>query len=368
MSKKVGIVVIVIVLIIAGGIGYRYYQNSKNTNNAEETSILAVKTQVADKGSVTRMVSYCGTLKGSNEVYVYPKLAAKVVSMHGQEGDRVTKGQVIATLDSSDYATKFDSARLGEIQALNNYDTAKTNLARTRQLFEAGAASQQNMEQAESAMEMADTALKQTRIQIEDTRTLLSNCQVTSPISGTLGLIKATPGSMVSAQSPLAVVSDLSQMKLDLNVSESDIQYIKPGKQVKVKVQSIAGQEFSGAVDTVALVADPMSRRFPVKIVIENQQGLLKSGMFAEVELAIERKDNVLVIPKGAISESGARKIVYTVNDHSIACELEVNTGIENQEVVEIIKGVKAGDQVIVQGQTLLHDGDKVRVVTGGKI
>ncbi|MGE5544548.1 MAG: efflux RND transporter periplasmic adaptor subunit, partial [Bacillota bacterium] len=202
---------------------------------------------------------------------------------------------------------------------------------------------------------------------VQGARNLLSNCQITSPINGVVGLIQITEGNMASPQAPVAVVSSTGKMAVKINVAENEISFVKVDDPVKVKVSSIPDREFSGQVTSVAAVADPRSKAFPAEVTLDNPDNVLKSGMIAEVRVATEKKDGVLTIPRNAVVEKGARRVVFTVDEKSVVHETTIEVGLQNRDRVEVIRGLKAGDQVVIKGQTLLHDTDEVRVA-GGKV
>lgn len=353
-------VILILALFYGSGCG-------KEKVEKKVDSRLTVETVAVEKGSIQKEVSYLGNIKGVNEVMLHPKVAARVVAVHLKEGDRVAKGQTIISLDTTDYETQATVAEVNLAQAESAYENIRNNVERTRQLYEQGAVSAQQMEQAELGLVQARSALEQARAGMQSAQNLMSNCQITSPINGVVGLIQITEGNMASPQAPVAVVSSPGRLAVKVNVSEAEIRFVKRGSPVAVKVSSVPGQDFTGKVTSVAAVADPLSRSFPVEVTLDNPDNLLKSGMLAEVRLPTEKKDDILTIPRNAVVEKGARRVVFTVDKDSLVHETLVEIGLESRQRVEIKKGLKAGDKVVIKGQTLLHDTDEVRVA-GGKV
>lgn len=351
-------VILIMALLCLGGCG-------KEEAEKEADNRLTVETAAVTQESIRKEVTYSGTLKGADEVMLYPKVAARVVAIHLQEGDRVAKGQVIISLDTSDYDTQLAVAEATLTQAESAYENARANVERIRMLHREGAVSDQQLEQAELGLVQAGSALEQAQAGVQGARNLLSNCQITSPINGVVGLIQITEGNMASPQAPVAVVSSTGKLAVKLNVTEGDISFVKVNDPVKVRVRSISEQEFTGRVTSVAAVAHPQFKTFPVEVTLDNPDNLLKSGMTAEVQIGTQGKDGVLTIPRNAVVQKGARHVVFTVDEESIVHETTIEVGIQNRERVEVIKGLKVGDQVVVKGQTLLHDTDEVRVAGG---
>lgn len=364
MRGKTTSVVLVVILIMA-----LFYGSGcgKEKAQSEVDNRLTVKTVAVQEESIHKEVTYSGSIKGADEVTLYPKVAARVVAINLQEGDRVAKGQTIISLDTTDYQTGATVAEATLVQAEAAYENTRNNVERIRQLYQQGAVSAQQMEQAELGLVQANSALKQVRMGVQNAQNLLGNCQITSPINGVVGLIQITAGNMASPQAPVAVISSPGRMTVKVNVSESEIGFVSANSPVNVKISSVPGQVFIGKVSSVAAVADPRTKAFPVEVSLDNPDNLLKSGMLAEVQLSTEKKDGVLTLPRAAVVEKGARRVVFTVDENLVVHETAIEVGLESRERVEIIKGVALGDKVVIKGQTLLHDADEVRVA-GGKI
>ncbi|MGE5405029.1 MAG: efflux RND transporter periplasmic adaptor subunit [Candidatus Saccharibacteria bacterium] len=334
----------------------------KTEVEANKEQLTSVRVETVHRGDLERLVSYSATIKGSNEATIYPKVAAKVMEIRLHEGDRVSKGETIMVLDTTDYATKLTAAQAAVTQANSTYYNVKKNLDRTRELYDQGAASEQQLETVEMQFDQASAAVDQAQSARQDARNLLNNCTITSPIDGFIGLIEITEGNMATSQLPVAVVSNTNTVKVVANVGESDIGRIKVNTPVTVKVDSLGDKVIPGVIDKVAMIADPITRRFPVEIKIDNPENLLKSGMFAEVTIPIEKRFNVVKVPKVALLEKGSKVSIYVVKyiggdlkGKANAFEHPLKVGIEGKDYVEVLEGVEDGDDVIIKGQTFLH-------------
>ena len=339
---------------------------------------LSVSTVKAEKRNIAQAVKYPGTVRGVNEVYIMAKVPARVTAIYVKPGDRVSAGQTLLTLDSSDYESTIRNAeavvalaeagkKTHEIQLQN----ARLGYERTQKLFDAGAASQRDLEAAKSAVEMLETgsteaSLEQARAALLGAQTQLSHCTITSPISGVVGSVNLSLGDTASPTSPAATVSDTSRLEIETLVSESEVSYIKTGTEVNVLVKAAGEKPFKGKVDSVASVADPMKRNYTVKVVLDNPDNKIKSGMFAEVVISTVSKDDVLTVALAAVIPRSGRQIVYTVDNKNRAREIEVQTGLRDNNYVEIVSGLKGGEKVITKGNTLVNNGTLVRVVSGG--
>lgn len=353
-----GLVLLLMAALLMSGCG-------KKEEVIKETEI-SVNTAQAQERSIAKSTRYAGTVRGQNEVYLLPKAAARVTAIMVKPGDKVGQGQVIMTLDSSDYQAGAAQAQAGLKAAQIQLESARSNLERTQKLHDAGAASPQQLEAATSGYEAAQVGVEQGNAALAMASIQLNNCTLTSPISGVVGNINLSLGDTANPASPAAIISETSQLEIEVMVSESEISFIQTGSSVDVYIKAVSDKPFTGQVATVATVPDTVKRNYPVKITLDNPEGKIRSGMFAEVAVNTVSKNNVVCVPTNAVVPKGARTVVYVVDDKKRAREREVEVGIENNQYVEIAKGLKTGEKVITKGSTLVAEGTLVRVVTGG--
>ncbi|WP_054693773.1 efflux RND transporter periplasmic adaptor subunit [Syntrophomonas palmitatica] len=350
----------------------------KEEKTAEPT--FSVNTAIVKKMDIAQAMKYGGTLRGSNEVYIYPKIQAplRVTAILAQPGDRVKAGQTLITLDSSDYEAKLKQAQAGLASALAakkasdaNLEVLKSKYDSTKKLYEAGAISKIEMDSIQAQLDGAMAGSAQAQVDLyqamlEDAENQIAHCDITSPINGVVGSINVSLGDMVSAQSAAAAVSDTSVLETDVLVGENEVSYIKPGSEAAVNVRAASAKSFKGRVVTVASMPDPVKRNYRVRISLDNKDNIIKSGMFAELIVDAQTKKDVLGVPVEAVIPRDARHIVFVVDKNKRAREQEVLTGLKNDRYVEIVSGLQAGDEVITKGNTLVNEGTLLRVIPGG--
>jgi RND family efflux transporter MFP subunit len=341
-------------------------------------SALAVSVTGARMQDIAQNVSYPGIVHGKNEVNIMPKVSARVTAIYLQPGDQVKTGQTIMTLDSSDFNAAIRQAqaaveqaeagkRVNEVQL----EAARTNYERMQKLFESGAISSSALESAKSAYDSlnagtSDAAVASARAGLATAQEALDKCNITSPINGVLGAVNLNLGDVASPLIVAAIVTDSAALEIEVMVNENDVSYIKEGSQVDILINAAGTAKIQGKVQSVATVADPSKRNFAVKVALPNQDGKIRSGMFAELTIDTVSKQNVLCLPVNAVIPKGGSAMVYTVDKSQKARPLDVKTGIKNDSYIEITQGLKAGQQVITKGNTLVSDGTLVRVVAGG--
>lgn len=339
---------------------------------------LGVNVATAASREIAQSEQYAGIVRGKNEVAIMPKAAARVTSILVKPGDYVTQGQTLVTLDSSDYEAGVRQAEAGLAMAeagkrANDVqlENARANYERIKKLHEAGAMSDKDLDMARGSYEAltagtAEAGIAQAQAGLMQAQTQLNHCIITSPINGTVGSINVSLGDTPSMQSPVAVVSDTSQLEIEVMVSESDISYITSGSEVDVHIKAAGDDAFKGVVESISSVPDTVKRSYAVKVSLPNDEKKIKSGMFAEVSAATQKKSGVICVPRNAVVPKGARTVVYTIDKEKRAQEVEVTTGISNEKYIEITKGLKKGEKVITKGSTLVNEGTLVRVITGG--
>jgi len=272
-------------------------------------------------------------------------------------------------------------------QAKASFENAKENFERMKELLEKGAISQQQFEgvelqfnvakeQYESAktqltltqektapesIAAAKAQVKQTEAMLEAAKSALDNCLITSPIDGTVGGINAPIGQLASPGVPIATVGNLNSVEIEINVTEDRINGLEVGQEAEVTVDSVGDSVLKGKIISISPFKDPMTQVYPVKILLPNEDGLLKSGMFARVKLMVALHTNAVTIPEDAVVSYDGKSIVYTVKE-GLAKANEVITGPASMGKIVIKEGLNPDEEVIIEGQEIVNDKIKVRV------
>lgn len=368
---------VMIAVLLLGGM--LFSGCGKKEAKVADAPIRTVETAVAEKMTIAESANYTGTLQGKDEVNIMAKLPGKVTHVYVEVGDKVRAGQTLMQLDTTDVEAQVKQAEAALQAALAaqkanavQAENARINLERMEQLFAQGVISQQQLDQARAQYEgltagTAEAGVAQAEAALAAARNQLDNCTITSPISGVVGNLYISEGEMAGTQQPVAIVTNIQQMEIEVKVTGDDITYLREGDSAEVYIKAAADKPLKGKISSIGPVADQRSKTFPVKIALEQTEGaLLKSGMFARVKLTVRQKQGVIGVPVDAVLEKGARRVVFTVDENNRVHEIEVIPGIISDTHVEIIEGLNEGDQVVVKGQTFLHEGDEVQIMTGG--
>ena len=184
---------------------------------------------------------------------------------------------------------------------------------------------------------------------------------VESPLSGIIGRVYVDRGTNVTPHTAVAVVVDIDRVKVHLDVPEKYLPQISIGQQARVRVEAYPNEVFTGTVTRISPVVETETRTAPIEISIDNNGHRLKPGMFASIQLVLETRKNVPSVMKEAVIGREPSTYVFVVND-GVAHMRDVTLGIGENDRIEVLKGLKAGDLVAVMGQERLHDGAAVSV------
>lgn len=215
--------------------------------------------------------------------------------------------------------------------------------------------------------EMARTSIKQAEAALEQVNLQLKEIIITAPFDGIIAELNVSQGSRVGPQTNAALfVSEA--VEVSVSVPENQISQIAEGQSASLQVTAYPGQDFPGVVTSISPVADKNSRTFIVKVTPTKGTELLRSGMYANVSILTQEKDETLQVPRSAVTSVDNQPTVYVVNGDNVVEQQPVTTGLSDTDDIEILSGLKAGDAVVTIGQTNLVDGMKVEVINDPRI
>ncbi len=367
----------------------------------------------------------------AQQAAIFSKVSGYIRRIHADRGDLVHAGQLLVEIDDQELQAQVEQARAGLASGQAGLQMARSSLEgnkaslenqranlgkaravaandarqaeRMKTLFERGLvsatdwdnartaaeASRASVQSAEAQLLVSETQIatseSQVRLalaQVETYRatlrlaeTNLANTRLVAPFTGFVSQRNLDGGAAVSAQSSgtntsslgILTLQDISRVKVQVEIPERQIARIVPGLTVRLVVDPYKGEVFRGTVARVVQSLDPRSRTMGVEVDIPNPDARLKPGMFARVELVVDRRPGALVIPVEALRLSESRPSVMAVRAGA-AQPVPVELGVGDGGVVEVLGGLAESDQVILQGKDLVKPGQKVRAVpaTGG--
>ena len=350
LKKWAKIILVLVVVIIAIITGYKYYAQKQ-----EEAKKPVVNTAQVQYMSMKSIVSATGTIKPVESVEVSSKITARVKQVLVKENDTVTQGQTVALLDGKDYETQKEQAEF----TLQN---AKTIYDRTNYLYNIGAKSKEDLDNAQYDYDTAQSKL-------EEAESNLSETVIVSPMDGVVIGEPVTDGTMAvqgnSNPTVIMRIADLSRKQIFAKVDETDIGSVRVGQKATFTVDAYNGKTFTATVSKISQtdmdnswnISNSSSSSssssaaviyYSVTLDVDDPEGLLMPSMTARVEIETANKDSALAVPLSALKTDKNGTYVIVIKDDGTTENRYVETGIYGDEFVEIINGLSENEKVDV--------------------
>lgn len=340
------ILFLLVVLIIVAGCGRSEgkieAQQNQSQSKRVKVSVITIKpTPVKD----------VLVLPGETEAWQDVRLASEtdgvVEWIDPKEGDAVREGQLIAQIEVSALKAALD-------QAEASFDLADKLYQRRKLLFERKVIANEELDRSQNERTLTLTRLRRAKVEYE--RGFLH-----SPINGVVNYLHVDVGEFVERGKPVADIVNVDKIKININVPELDVRYLRPRQKTMVTVDAFPGRRLTGTIDFVAYKADPATKTFHVKVLIENPKREIRPGMIARVAFLRRVIPDALVVPLFALVDKGGERIVFVEKD-GVVYARTVSIGIIEGDRVQISEGLAVGDHVIVSGQTEVEEGMQVQV------
>lgn len=403
---------------------------------AAEEQIVPVQAEKVVEGTIEERASITGKLSPDETVDISPKVSGKIQAIHVTLGQQVKQGDVLFNLDQTDLANSVKQAQAAynlalaslkqaESSAVQGVDQAESDVVqyenaiiqaqntiaqqeqalqnatleeqRTRQLHQAGAVSDAELERAETALKNAQLALEnartalanaqtsydnaknnlnhaknkngvqvskasvdQARVSLENAQSQLSNAKVIAPISGIVSVVHGSTGQMVSPQMAVISIARIDPLKVKAHLSEREVTSVQVGSTVAVDIPAL-NKKLDAKVTAISPIMNNDVKAYPIEISIPNPNQELKADMVVHVRFGSDHAEKYAIISRSALIEEQGKQYVYKL-DGDRAVKVEVTTGKETSNQIEIKSGLTKDDQVVIKGQTLLADGVKIQI------
>ncbi len=325
--------------------------------------ILPEETVVLQPRDLTRAVRITGSLAPVTQSIVKSEVAAQVREVLVREGEVVKKGQVIARLDTADLQQKLNERSSALRASEAQLEMANTTLNNSNALLSRRVVSPVANEQAQSQHRVAAANVEASRAQVAQARKALAEANIVAPIGGIIGTRAVNGGDRVGIDGRIVSIVDLSVLEFQAAVPASDIPQVQLGQTVEFRVEGFGERQFTGTVSRINPTASEGSRSFLIFIRVANSDLILRGGMYANGDLVIWQRPQVLAVPTGAVRGSGAEAYVYKIAGETIVRQkVTTGTDVPAQGIVEVTEGLVAGDRVIIAPLTGLTDGSRVKI------
>jgi len=370
---------------------------SSNPKHNLDEAPFPVKARPARIGDLIIKLKSPGEAVTERKIAIRTEVSGKLKSLLVEEGQHVEKDELLVELDDREYRLKLEKQealrlkylsdlylerkfsepeKIKDASVLERIEKAKEALNRATKLYKKQLISWKEFENAKKQYELtlietgqkkeeimaSSKGLTQAEIDVKIAKMELEKTKIRAPFSGIITEIKVSSLENVEIGRDLFTLVDISQVKVEAKVLESEVGKMKVGQEVDLRFSAYPEKIFKGEVKAISPIINPQDRTCKVHIVVSNPEEALKPGMHAEVEIAAEVHKDRLLIPQDAVLVRGGRKLAFVVED-GLAKWRYIEVGHENEDYAEILDGVKEGELVIVEGHfTLAHDA-RIQVV-----
>lgn len=315
--------------------------NKKEVKETEETPKVLVKTLTAVYQDIENSVEFTSNIQPYKENNIAPSMSVRIDKIFVDVGANVRKGQLLVKMDP----TQYNQANVQLTNLKADYDRLKA-------VYDAGGISKQQLDQAETSM----------NVQLEQVNNLKENIELLSPIDGVITARNYDPGDMYSTNNPVLQVMQMSTLKVTVAVSEQYFPYVKMGMPADIRVDMYSDRTFPGKVTLIHPAINVATRTFEIEVSIPNPKSELRPGMFSRTKLNFGMTPGLMVEDIAVQKQIGSNdKYLYVANNGE-AERRAVITGRQVGSKIEIVDGVREGDEVITAGISRLFNGTEIEV------
>lgn len=346
-------IIISIVAIIVAGTAIAMVLSGNKKKNQDKVDFVnsgsgaaMVKVTTVSRQTMSLGFQANGTLAPNQDLKFVSENSGRVISIKVKEGDRVSAGQVLATIDAKYLSLEVE-------KATDTYEKLKIDHERYTKSYETGGVTKAQLDEIELQLRSAKNKLEEAKRKANDG-------YIKAPINGIINKKYIEVGAYLSPGTPLFDIVDVSSLKLNVLVTEQQVSQLKEGDHVKIVIPVFPDQTFEGVITFIAAKADN-GLNFPVEIRMNNPKSTVRAGMYATAKFESSEIISGIIVPRAAFVGSVSNNLVFVL-EGDIAKERKVVAGRILGETVEVLEGLKEGEIIVITGQINLQDGSKVEV------
>jgi multidrug efflux pump subunit AcrA (membrane-fusion protein) len=370
--------------------------------------IQGVKIETVKASPVPEDYEAVGTVRSKTTTVLSSKTMGNILAVHVREGDRVQTGQLLIEIDDRDSRVQLQKARAGLREVQDTLIEIEQNMRaaesgkeaveagktlalatfnRYQALLEQRSVSQQEFDEVQAKLKVAEAEvnragrmlqalaakksqvlakMEQVKADIAGAQIYVGYGRITSPMNGIVVSKQAEVGLLAAPGVPLLTLEDHFRYRLEVPVEESMLKKIRVGTPVKISIDALGPQEFSGKVTEIVPISDPASRSLTVKVDLSDEKGkpgsplALRSGLYGKARFSIGQKQ-VIQIPQKIILQQGQLVGVFVVDSSNTVHLRLIKTGKPYGDQIEVLSGINDGDRIIVEGMEKAKEGDRVQ-------
>jgi len=324
----------------------------KSSEDKKEEETVPVEVVEVGRGDISNYILLSSNLETETMADVYARMQGIVEKIYVEEGQNVTKGQTMVSLEAREY-------ELAEKKANINYQQQLGIYKRLEAMFQESLLSKEEFENAKYTLQAAEVQWKEAKLSLDYMR-------IKAPISGRVGDRTVKLGQRIQPTDKIFSVVDNAQVIAVVYVPEKNLDDLKIGQEARIFSDYLEGKTFKSWIKRISPVVDPASGTFKVTLGVKNIGDRLRPGMFVNTHIILNTHKNVILIPKTALIYENQYLNVFVVRD-SLAHKIRLETGYEDNEKIESLTGIDEGEKIIVIGQAGMKDKVKVDVVSERK-
>lgn len=327
-----------------------------------EPALPLVATERVALADLEDRVTAVGEIIATHHAVLAAEVDGRVTELVVEEGSAIAADEPILLLDPAKRKLELDSAKARLAEAVAQVENDRRQLARQQELFEKRIASQSSLDDAETKLRLAEAKLNAARAALGVERRALREATVRAPFDGLVVERKVSLGEYVRMGEPLVEVVSLNPIEVEFRVAEVDSSFVRLGQTVDVTVAPYPERHFRATVTVISPTIDPGTRTLRVKAALDNEEGLLRPGLFARADLGLSTREGVALVPSEAVLQRVDGSVVFLLEDGKRVRRRKVEIASFQEGNVAIEEGLAEGDEIVVRGQVDLVDGQSVRV------
>jgi membrane fusion protein, multidrug efflux system len=318
----------------------------KQSAGSGQMPVVHVVAIEAKRQPLSSTLALVGTIAPNETVEIKTETEGLIQEILFNEGQQVTAGQLLVRLDESKLKAALDEAEA-------NFKLSKANFDRSQQLLGDKLISQQEYEQIASTFAVMEAGLELKKRQLKDAR-------ICAPFGGIVGARQVSPGQVIMRSTILTWLVDIQTVKVEIKIPEKYLRQVRLGQTLEFAVAAFSDEKFSGEVYFISPQIDESTRTVLVKARIPNPEIKLRGGMFASLDLTVQVRESAIVIPESALMSNGDAFSVFVVDDKDMVQVRPIEVGERLPGKAEVIKGLKVGEKVVVEGIQKVFPGARV--------
>ncbi|BCD96256.1 efflux RND transporter periplasmic adaptor subunit [Marinagarivorans cellulosilyticus] len=338
--RTIGFLILVITL---GAVGWRYY--SSTSEKPRPNSAPGVVLHTVTTKTMTQSLQAIGTTESLESIDVTSTITERVTALPMQEGQSVTQGTVLVELQKAEEQALLQGAQIELKEQLREYDRIE-DLVRKKSI-------------PSSELDSRQSLIDQARARIAEINARLAERQLVAPFDGVLGLRNLSVGALARPGDVITTLDAIDKLHINFDVPEKHLSLMTTGKTLTAHSAAYPKENFTGVIETLDSRVDPVSRSIRVRATLSNEGRKLRPGMLLTLDI-INAQRPALLVPEQAVFMRGDQHFVYTIDQNNTASETAVKIGERQKGQVEIIDGLKTGQNIVLQGLLKVQPGIKV--------